>query len=137
MIEGAERRQRTLTGFPGASHVLSKLPFRTTPRCPVVLLGSASPGENGASRAERYVRSGPDLRFQLATEWQDFQAMGQRREVGLHLNQYGRALGRRWEQRDGRLAPGLSIRVKLHRKTLFNGVRERKRHTAARRDRRE
>jgi len=37
MIEGAERRQRTLTGFPGASHVLSKLPFRTTPRCPVVL----------------------------------------------------------------------------------------------------
>ena len=37
MIEGAERRQRTLVGFPGASHVLSKLPFRTTPRCPVVL----------------------------------------------------------------------------------------------------
>ena len=29
MIEGAERRQRILTGFPGASHVLSKLPFRT------------------------------------------------------------------------------------------------------------
>ena len=37
MIEGAERRQRTLTGFLEASHVLSKLPFRTTPRCPVVL----------------------------------------------------------------------------------------------------
>ena len=37
MIEGAEHRQRTLIGFPGASHVLSKLPFRTTPRCPVVL----------------------------------------------------------------------------------------------------
>ena len=39
MIEGAERRQRTLVGFPGASHVLSKLPFMTTPRCPVVLPG--------------------------------------------------------------------------------------------------
>ena len=37
MIEGAEHRQCTLTGFPGTSHVLSKLPFRTTPRCPVVL----------------------------------------------------------------------------------------------------
>ena len=37
MIKGAERRQRTFTGFPEASHVLSKLPFRTTPRCPVVL----------------------------------------------------------------------------------------------------
>ena len=37
MIEGAERRQRTLTGFLEASHVLLKLPFRTTLRCPVVL----------------------------------------------------------------------------------------------------
>ena len=41
MLERAERRQRTLTGFPGASHVLSKLPFRTTPRCPVVLPAGA------------------------------------------------------------------------------------------------
>ena len=45
MIEGAERRQRTLAGFPGASHVLSKLPFRTTPRCPVVLPALLPEGE--------------------------------------------------------------------------------------------
>ena len=48
MIEGAERRQRTSTGFPGASHVLSKLPFRTTPRCPVVLPNEAESVLNGA-----------------------------------------------------------------------------------------
>ena len=50
MIEGAEHRQHTLTGFPGASHVLSKLPFRTTPRCPVVLPGRCPPANSSGSR---------------------------------------------------------------------------------------